>query len=318
MDAQQLSEVESWVDAYGSAARDLEAGSAAAVWASYAAIRDWYDPRQTVAAAAEAAGLATRMLAAIDGLVAAYQGNVVGILTGRPLSRVRTPELEYPRRGHVDPRVVYDRPVWTYRDTVARGGAESEAFIAARVHAELLAGTDAMLAERDATVITLKRHEIKKYRRVVRPELSQTGTCGLCIAASQQVYSIKDLLPLHERCKCAVLPIVKGNDPADAMNTIDIAQLGADAGGKSRNELTRTRYRVDEHGELGPVLVPRKAKPVTATAAWDDPARAQKELDALLPVLASLEARSAAGEDVTGPLEYQRTRIAKLRGLLAA
>lgn len=317
MDARQLSEVESWVDAYSTAAQDLELGTAAAVWAAYATIRDWYDPSQTVTAAGEAAGAVTRLLAAVEGLVGTYQSNVSAIIGDRATRGRYVPQLEYPRQG-VTPRQVYDRPVWTYRDTIARGGSEEEAFAAARVHAEILAGTDALLAERDATVVTLKQQGAKRYRRVVRPELSASGACGLCIAASQQIYTVDDLLPVHTRCKCAVLPIIGREDPAKTMNAIDIEQLYANAGGRSRGDLARTRYRVDDHGELGPVLVAKDSTPVKKTVAWDDPVRVQKELDALLPVLASLEERARAGENVSGPLGYQRDRIAKLRGLLAA
>lgn len=317
MDAQQLSDVAAWTDTYSEAAREAEMSTALAVWAAYSSISDWYDPRQTIEAVTEAVSTITRMLDLIDGLTSAYQGNVIGILTGQPVTQPPRPALVYPRPG-VEVRAVYDRPVWTYRDTIARGGTEVDAFLAARLHADLLANTDAILAERAATQITYRSQAIKKYRRVIRPELSLSGACGLCVAAASQVYRVEDLMPIHDRCKCGVLPILKGNDPGAAMNAEDLQQLYGDAGGKSRAALKKTRYRVDEHGELGPVLVAKTAKRVDKATAWDDPARVQKELDALLPVLDSLLARDAAGENVAGPLGYQTARIAKLRSLLAA
>ena len=54
-------------------------------------------------------------------------------------------------------------------------------------------------------------------------------------------------------------------DPADELNAVDLSQLYRDSGGTSGAHLKRTRYQVDEHGELGPVLVPKaKYKPRTA------------------------------------------------------
>lgn len=319
MDAQQLADVEAWVDTYSESARSLETGTMLGVWAAYQGISDWYNPAETVRAATEAASTVTRMVDAIDGLVSAYLGNVTGVLTNSVPTRLPAPRLAYPRMG-ITPQRVYDRPVWTYRDTIARGGTEADAFLAARLHADHLAETDAILAERDAAVHSITREPATNaYRRVIRPELSKGGSCGLCIAAADRIYSMETLMAIHERCKCTVLPIVRGQDPGAELNGIDLEQLYADAGGKTdRAALKKTRYRIDEHGELGPVLVAKDAAPVKKAVAWDDPTRVTTELDALLPVLESLEARDLAGENVAGPLGYQRDRIAKLRRLLAA
>lgn len=97
------------------------------------------------------------------------------------------------------------------------------------------------------------------YRRVIHPELSRTGTCGMCIAAADRIYKVAELMPIHAHCKCTVAPVTEDHDPADDANNIGLSQLYAHAGGNTVAHLKRTRYAIDEHGELGPVLVPQKA-----------------------------------------------------------
>jgi len=96
------------------------------------------------------------------------------------------------------------------------------------------------------------------YRRVIHPELSRGGTCGMCIVAADRIYHIHDLLPIHDNCHCTVSPVTKDHDPGNSLNDQDLKKFYGDAGGNTRAHLKRTRYQVDEHGELGAVLVPKK------------------------------------------------------------
>lgn len=59
-------------------------------------------------------------------------------------------------------------------------------------------------------------------------------------------------------CKCTIAAVTDEYDPADDLNAVDLRALYKDAGGNTVAHLKRTRYQVDEHGELGPVLVPQK------------------------------------------------------------
>lgn len=105
------------------------------------------------------------------------------------------------------------------------------------------------------------------YRRVIHPERSRGGTCGLCIAAADRIYHVAQLMPIHDGCKCTVAAVTEDYDPADDLNAVDLSQLYKHAGGTSAPHLKRTRYQVDQHGELGPVLVPAKTyKPRTAAS----------------------------------------------------
>lgn len=92
------------------------------------------------------------------------------------------------------------------------------------------------------------------YRRVIHPELSETGTCGLCMVAADRFYTVDDLLPIHDRCKCTIAPITKDHDPGMRLNREDLDALYKAAGGTAGDLLKRIRVSIHEHGELGPIL----------------------------------------------------------------
>lgn len=96
---------------------------------------------------------------------------------------------------------------------------------------------------------------IQGYRRVIRPELSKGSVCGICLAASDRVYSIGDLLPIHPGCVCDVLPIVNGNDPGRDLNDDELNRLYDDAGTTAMTGLVKQRYEITGHGEIGPLLI---------------------------------------------------------------
>lgn len=98
---------------------------------------------------------------------------------------------------------------------------------------------------------------IDGYRRVIHPELSRGGVCGMCIAASTREYHVENLMPIHHECECTVLPVAGKNDPGLDLNMKSYQQALKLSDGKTDiQSLTKTRFRVDEHGELGPVLAP--------------------------------------------------------------
>lgn len=108
-------------------------------------------------------------------------------------------------------------------------------------------------AKRDPATIT-------GYRRVIRPELSRGGACGLCIVASTRVYYRDDILPLHGRCKCLVVPMVGSaggdGDVGGAINDMDLAAFYEAAGSNRASALKKTRFKVIKHSEIGSMLVP--------------------------------------------------------------
>lgn len=174
---------------------------------------------------------------------------------------------------------IFQRPAETFRYVAAEGNKSGLRWIDdAKAESNLrisnLVDDNLMLAQRLAQQEVLAQAvdldkpgpKIIGYRRVIHPELSATGTCGMCIAAADRIYTVAELMPLHAKCKCTVAAITVAHDPGDDANSIDLKTLYEHAGGKTVSHLKRTRYMVDEHGELGPVLVPKgKYKPQTKT-----------------------------------------------------
>ena len=235
-------------------ARELDVRMVAATWAAYEVVDDWENPGQTLAAATAAAATSRAAQQMHAGLASEFVANVVSIFTGRrPSVPRRTPT--YPRRA--EPFDVYSRPVFEFRDALARDLSEELALIEAQQRAEVISLTDALLARRDASVAVLEAEPlVTHYRRVIRPERSETGTCGLCIAAASRVYQVRELLPIHSRCKCEVLPIVGADDPGERFNRADLQALYEATPGTTKRDLAKTRYRVTDDAELGPVLAP--------------------------------------------------------------
>jgi hypothetical protein len=184
----------------------------------------------------------------------------------------------------------------------------------------------------DAKKPSSKRPKVIGYRRVIHPELSRSGVCGLCITASDRVYKVGELRPIHANCKCTIAPVTEEHDPGDDLNKVDLAALYDDGGGTSGAHLKRTRYQVDEHGELGPVLVPKKPykprgegkqaaaqKNSRAVVPKSDEPKAEvaaRHLPLLEKSLADLRARGVA--DDSNPVMWHLEQIARFRRDAAA
>lgn len=176
-------------------------------------------------------------------------------------------------------------------------------------HARLLsvAEMDIQLADRAQTAQVFSHHEekldIRGWRRVIHPERSKGGTCGLCIAASDRIYHVDELRPIHGRCECTSLPIIGSQDPGGGLNNLDLKTLYQHAGDTTSGiALKRTRYKVDDHGELGPVLTSDKDSfrgPKTAerdtnkTGRPKTPEQTRQTLERLLSSLEPAQGRSA-------------------------
>lgn len=165
-------------------------------------------------------------------------------------------------------RSVFMRPAQAFRYTKSVGGTDPGQ--QARDRIDSLIDDNLMLAQRFAqqqvlssavnldTGRTRSGPRLIGMRRVIHPEMSRSGTCGMCIAASDRLYHVGKLLPIHKGCHCTIAGVTEEHDPADDLNAVDLGQLYKAAGGTTAAHLKRTRYQVDEHGELGPVLVPAK------------------------------------------------------------
>ncbi len=220
------------------------------LWGDFGVSRD---PDQVTALAARSATVVSAATGRMRLQTRSFQSAVFRELG----SKLTLPKQVNPYpRANVAPLEVYSRPSSQFVYALSQGGTVEEAEQAAGGRLEQIATTDVVLADRDETHrIYQAESKIIGFRRVIHPELSRTGTCGLCLVASQRLYHRNDLLDIHDGDNCTQMPVIKGDDPGFRLNQDDLGKLYAAAGSKYNSDLLNTRITIKEHGELGPVLV---------------------------------------------------------------
>ncbi|MCW2674798.1 MAG: conserved hypothetical phage protein [Frankiales bacterium] len=237
--------------------------TATAIRQSQAEVRtftSWYDTAAITALAEALARRSSSSQQAVASLTDAYIARVMTIMRGRPVSPAGTITIPGTFRADISPAGVYGRLADLYRWEILRGLDDAEALLT-RIEAQtaVLTSTNDDLAFRAQAHHSFDKLKVAGFRRVLHPELSKFGSCGLCIVASTRIYNRDRLMPLHDRCHCGVLPVLEGDDPGDILNSQDIGALYSQAGGQtSREALKKVRVVVHDHGELGPVLRDRK------------------------------------------------------------
>jgi hypothetical protein len=235
-----------------------------------------------------------------------------------------------------DPADAYGRIADQYRyDQITNLATHEQALAKAQRRAEQVVDTDFSLVVREQEAFTARKLGVKLYRRVLHPELAESGlSCGLCIVASDRVYSVaKFKREIHTHCHCEMIPIDGDNDPGLKLNQADLDSLynaagraaGKDepvtGGGKKQlGALKRVRVGITQHGELGPILVNqsgeyRTLKDFAKTQSTSPKIRAAAQIPAMVKSLASLEARKADGEagNIDQKITYHKEAIARLR-----
>jgi hypothetical protein len=247
-----LPQVEAAVAAYAAARARLAEQAQRQAAALVEPFGAWWDTAAVTLLAARIAAAVQAAQRQTAALTDAYLARVATLIAGRrvgPVGRIDVAGL----RG-VQSADVYGRVADTYRYQLALGAAEPQARARAVLRAETAAGTDTTLAVRAQARKFMVVREVDGFRRIIRPELSAGGTCGLCIAAADRTYHRAELLPIHDRCNCDVLPVINGVDPGRNLNAADLAALYEAAGSTAAAALKRVRVAVHDHGELGPVL----------------------------------------------------------------
>ena len=216
--------------------------------------RDFYTARGQRDLAEQMAALDRIASVSVANQTVAYL-DAVARQVGQPTPKRVEPLPDRPRG--VDPVEAWMRPFEQFRYEYAKSKDEEAARASMLRRVDLMVGDDAGLAMR----IAARDHgdaapTVIGQRRVVHPEVSKGGTCGLCLVASDQLYRKGELLPLHNGCLCTVAEVFEDADPGDSLNGLSLKQIYAAAGGSTaRAELQRVRYRISEHDELGPQLV---------------------------------------------------------------
>ncbi len=226
----------------------------------------------------------------------------------------------------------YGRVADQYRFGVVANGDTADAALAkALVRVEAVARTDMTLAVREQVRKTLGRiRGVTGYRRILRPELSETGPCGLCVVAADRTYKVEHLMPIHDRCCCDVLPVIGDADPGLNLNASDLRRIYEAAGGtggevrgrdgrRHSAALKKIRVALGEHGELGPVLFDadqnyRGLRDVARTLHPSQQVRDRAKLEAFQERLDVLLARQGRGEPgLDRAIEWQTERVEQLR-----
>lgn len=223
----------------------------------WAAVTDHGDPGQLATFAGRASTVVRSAELVTGRLTEAYLRQVLAQL-GVTVPAGTLVALPESLRTGVSLDEVLLRPAATVRYLQSTDAPRDAALAEGLTRLGAIAATNLQLALTQATVNVLSQTPgTRGYRRILRPYLSRGGSCGLCIAAADRVYGRGDLMPIHAKCKCAVMPITRAGDPGLRLNEQDLGQLYRAAGDSTEGaRLKGTRYRVERHGELGPVLVP--------------------------------------------------------------
>jgi hypothetical protein len=260
-DAHQA-DIASLVTAQAAQRQQIEDDAVAAALMLLAGFRDWYSTAAITAWAKQMAQLVETHQHLTAAVANAYMAQVLSTLTGRRVTPAPLVDVATVRTGVTHPGV-YGRVADTWRYQASRlkpvDGQPAPDLVspdeAARAKLEESVAADIRLADRAQQSRAMRSQQaVRHYRRVIHPELTKDGSCGTCAAASTRLYKVGDLLPMHNGCKCTVLPVVGQSDPGDVLNQHDLKLLYGVAGSTGRADLAKIRYRVDQHGELGPVL----------------------------------------------------------------
>jgi hypothetical protein len=248
--------------------------------------------------------------------------------------RIRRRRAEQAAAEAIDPADAYGRIADQVRfKAVSEPVDEEQLRSFATVRVASVAQTDVTLAVREQVRNAAgKLKDVRGYRRILHPELTATGPCGLCVVAADRLYHVEDLMPIHSNCVCETLPVLGELDPGLHLNASDLAAIYSEAGGtggdvikggkRHSGALKAVRVALAEHGELGPSLVDadqhyRGPVDVARTRHPDRAVRDQAKLDAFEDQLGVLLRRRGRGEaGLESAIEWQTARIDKLRSEL--
>jgi hypothetical protein len=243
------------VDATGTARANLNRATQQRIGSQIAAFDGWYD-------GALSAELAGHLGETVDGAarIAANQADahlhlLLQEVSGQPAYHGPS-VVEGSVRAGTSAADAYDRLSTQYRYERSIGAEHLSALAVVLDRANRMAQMDVALGAREQSRATLAANQntVSGFRRILRPELSKTGSCGLCIVASDQIYNSFDLLPIHNGCNCEVAPVVGDLDVGDQLNREDLTRLYDAAQGTSAKGLLNVRATVHEHSEYGPIL----------------------------------------------------------------
>lgn len=134
--------------------------------------------------------------------------------------------------------------VYTRPKVVARNSG----FDAGLTYLRQAINLDSQMAQRRAANAVVEADtRIVGWRRQVNP--GSGGTCGLCVAASTQLYRKQSLMAIHPMCRCSVYPVM-ASDPLRSASYIDRERLDEvytrSGGATDRSSLGAIRFSAED------------------------------------------------------------------------
>lgn len=216
---------------------------------------DWWNDAIMLPVTGRAALNELAMIQASQSYGAAFARALLGV-------KGNAVQLIYPR-FNTTPWLKMMAPIRQYRAQAVKRATQPASWLDdsladyAKDRLDLIVRQDAQASMNQQSLRDFRADGIPTYVRVLHPELSRTGSCGLCAVASTRLYNTANLIPMHDRCVCGVAP---WGEEGLRLRTEDLKKVYAEAGPANRKNLAEVRVRFDSHGELGEVLSVGDAK----------------------------------------------------------
>lgn len=181
-------------------------------------------------------------------IVAASQTQAAGLGVAYIAAVTRTPltdpvdvaETVAGLRNGTPLTTVYTRPVISARSLLSQGRQFADAMDIAGERLDATVRADVQLAGRAGTHQAMRHTPgVTGYRRV-----TDGKACRLCLLASTQRYHIEQLMPIHNRCGCSVLPIYGTVDRSGVIDKELLTKLKA-AGASDELYFEKSIFRLN-------------------------------------------------------------------------
>ena len=207
----------------------------------------WYSDRDVADLGHRIGGIVVPTLRVAASQQDAYLAQIAS-MSGRTYRPIGPVDVAALRRNTTFDKA-YQRLGEQYRFQRSQGDGPDRALAVTQNRAAVMNEMDVALASRAQSQAFMTKRGITEYRRVIHPEMSRGGSCGMCIKASEHLQRAADPMPLHGRCRCTEVPVVGKFDIGHALNLSDLEsarQQGLPVDGES--------FRVVDHAETGPIL----------------------------------------------------------------
>lgn len=217
-------------------------------------LSDWHSPDEFVR---QFLPLLTGAQIQTAALQDAYIAAIMAEATGSAVAPIGVdPDQVTDLRMNTTMADAYARPFHTVWFEQSKGTEFPQALRLGLDRLQHMVSLDIQLARTHASAVILQQTDgVKRYQRV----LSGSENCDICSVAARHIYKTSSLMPIHTKCDCTVAPVIEGRPPlANRINQArdftapETETVGAD---KVSPAKLNDEVGIEDHGELGPVLV---------------------------------------------------------------